>query len=638
MYTYTFRRCITINIYTQVCGIIIPVIILMMIILNKRRLFLRTEIYFLAILISALLVNVTDIVSQYILLHHDDFSVEIQRMSSKIYALMVTVVVTATMGYINADIFYDKKEYYRKNGVFMVVALIAAFAIAILPIEVYTTPGHLYGYGASTMVAYAYAFSYAIFIIFRVSYFRNRVNSERRKAVIIWMVYWIASGIVEFVSPNILVVSFACSVGVMILYARLENSSISEDRESGLCSSNSYIEYANQLYGENKSFSLITIIPRNVRGVKGFNWSKVKGVLNAGRALAFRKSEEKIVLIFKTPDDMEQWVKKFDELSGNVESVEYECISNGLWVIVRDSSLFNNSEDLSYCVKHITTVKAVADKRTRYNLNQEMVDEIHIVQRRTKTLEYAIANGKVEVFYQPIYSTAAQSFTSAEALVRIRDKEDKLIFPGDFIDIAERTGLIIELGKEVFRQVCEFISEHNLEEMGLHYIEINLSTVQCSEANLADEFIGVMEEYGINPKSVNLEITETSVLENKTILLDNMEKLISYGVTFSLDDFGTGQSNLNYIVDMPVEIVKFDREMVSSYFDNMKAKYVMDAAMHMIHGMGLKIVSEGIETVEQFAHMRELGISYIQGYYFSKPISRQDFVEFINIHNKEKEH
>ena len=109
MYTYTFRRCITINIYTQVCGIIIPVIILMMIILNKRRLFLRTEIYFLAILISALLVNVTDIVSQYILLHHDDFSVEIQRTSSKIYALMVTVVVTATMGYINADIFYDKK-------------------------------------------------------------------------------------------------------------------------------------------------------------------------------------------------------------------------------------------------------------------------------------------------------------------------------------------------------------------------------------------------------------------------------------------------------------------------------------------------------------------------------------------------
>ena len=212
-----------------------------------------------------------------------------------------------------------------------------------------------------------------------------------------------------------------------------------------------------------------------------------------------------------------------------------------------------------------------------------------------------------------------------------------MIFPGDFIDIAERTGLIIELGKEVFRQVCEFISEHNLEEMGLHYIEINLSTVQCSEANLADEFIGVMGEYGINPRSVNLEITETSVLENKAILLDNMEKLISYGVTFSLDDFGTGQSNLNYIVDMPVEIVKFDREMVSSYFDNMKAKYVMDAAMHMIHGMGLKIVSEGIETVEQFAHMRELGISYIQGYYFSKPISRQDFVEFINIHNKEKE-
>lgn len=104
---------------------------------------------------------------------------------------------------------------------------------------------------------------------------------------------------------------------------------------------------------------------------------------------------------------------------------------------------------------------------------------------------------------------------------------------------------------------------------------------------------------------------------------------MEYGVHFSLDDFGTGQSNLNYIVDMPVDIVKFDRSMTNSYFENGKAKYVMEAAIHMIHGMNLEIVSEGIETKEQYQTMEDLGISHIQGYYFSKPLPEDEFIEFL---------
>ena len=115
-------------------------------------------------------------------------------------------------------------------------------------------------------------------------------------------------------------------------------------------------------------------------------------------------------------------------------------------------------------------------------------------------------------------------------------------------------------------------------------------------------------------------------------MIENMKKLIDYGVQFSLDDFGTGHSNLNYIVDMPVNIVKFDRSMTASYFKNGKAKYVMDAAMHMIHGMELQIVSEGIETKEQLQTMEDLNISYIQGYYFSKPLPKDEFLAFIEKH------
>ena len=136
-------------------------------------------------------------------------------------------------------------------------------------------------------------------------------------------------------------------------------------------------------------------------------------------------------------------------------------------------------------------------------------------------------------------------------------------------------------------------------------------------------------------KDINLEITETATLASKKKLIANMIALRNYGVGFSLDDFGTGQSNLNYIVDMPVDIVKFDKEMTTAYFESTKAKYVMDAAMHMIHGMKLDIVSEGVETAEQLDTMEELGIQYIQGYYFSKPLSQNEYLEFIHKNNKD---
>ena len=132
---------------------------------------------------------------------------------------------------------------------------------------------------------------------------------------------------------------------------------------------------------------------------------------------------------------------------------------------------------------------------------------------------------------------------------------------------------------------------------------------------------------------INLEITESASIYEKKLMLDNMKKLIDYGVSFSLDDFGTGNSNLNYIVDMPVRLIKFDRDMIMSYFETGKAKYVMDAAMHMIHGLKLEIVSEGIETKEMLDTMENLGISYIQGYYFSKPIPEDEFIEFMEKNN-----
>ena len=251
-------------------------------------------------------------------------------------------------------------------------------------------------------------------------------------------------------------------------------------------------------------------------------------------------------------------------------------------------------------------------------------------------LNKALEKDWIKVYYQPIYSTKEGKFTSAEALVRIIDDNNVMYPPFEFITIAEQNGLIIKLGEIIFTKVCKFLSESKLKKLGIEYVEVNLSTVQCGCESLADDFIAIMEKYGVSPSQINLEITESASITTKKILLNNMKKLMDYGVTFSLDDFGTGHSNLNYIAEMPVDIVKFDRGMTQSYFNSKKAQYVMNAAISMINGMKLKIVSEGIENKEQFEIIKDL-VDYIQGFFFSKPLPQENFVEFVKEKNCNEE-
>lgn len=139
-----------------------------------------------------------------------------------------------------------------------------------------------------------------------------------------------------------------------------------------------------------------------------------------------------------------------------------------------------------------------------------------------------------------------------------------------------------------------------------------------------------MNKYGINPANINLEITETGSILTRKILLKNMDELRDKGVSFSLDDFGNGESNLNYIIDMPVDIVKLDMNMTRAYFSSNKAQMVVEATLSMVHAMGLKMVAEGIENEYMLKTFEKLGVDYIQEYYFSKPLSQTEFIEYVD--------
>ena len=192
-------------------------------------------------------------------------------------------------------------------------------------------------------------------------------------------------------------------------------------------------------------------------------------------------------------------------------------------------------------------------------------------------------------------------------------------------ELAERSKLN---GVEV-----KLLSKEEVQQYGLEQIEINVSAAQFDHENPAKLVIECIEKYHINPSQINLEITETAAGKNKTIMIQNMEKLIDKGVTFSLDDFGTGRSNIDYFVNMPVRTIKFDYTFTRGFFDNEKIKHVLTGMLDIIHKMNLSVVVEGIETKEQMQVMKAMGVEYIQGFYYSKPIPENEFMEFLRQNN-----
>jgi EAL domain-containing protein (putative c-di-GMP-specific phosphodiesterase class I) len=299
------------------------------------------------------------------------------------------------------------------------------------------------------------------------------------------------------------------------------------------------------------------------------------------------------------------------------------------YLVLWDSNLTRSADEILRIIDVCKHENENNENHTVVYIDEEMVGRKRERDEIAKTIQRAMDEDRVEVFYQPIYSVSEQQFVAAEALVRIRSTDGTILPPGVFIPVAEANGSIRMLGEIVFEKTCQFIKNCKLEQYGMHYIEVNLSVEQCESRDLAERYIEIMDRYELNPSWINLEITETGSIKTRKNMLKNMEQLIDYGVCFSLDDFGSGESNLNYIVDMPVEIIKFDRDMTQSFFENEKAQFIMRAARNMIHEMGLKIVAEGVETAEQCSLIEQFGADYIQGYYFSRPLPKDEFVQFL---------
>lgn len=556
----------------------------------------------------------------------------------KTYLVSLVVLAYFALRYILTDIYSKKSEFHKTIIGYGIFVAIASVCIYILPIRYVDDVKNkiIYSYGPADYAAYAFALLTIFFTVFRLIKERSKISKNRRLAALIWMGIWFLAAVIQLLRPELLLVGFAGSVGMLVLYLLLENPGNNIDRRTGLFNHGAFLQYTRQLYNSETKFSVLTAA-LEYSSFKVINSSIESEVINEialyllglRDVYAFNGTGSEIFLVMPEGEQGRSVVKDVRERFEQSWGKSGSAYVSPNWVYVPDSSLAANPEDLLHLIRYAKQNAKELDENRCIEVDDRLAKQLYREKEIEEIILDALKNDRLEVWYQPIYSTQQQCFTSAEALVRIRGVDGTLIQPGSFIEIAEKNGSILQIGETVFKKVCRFINKNDIKQYGISYIEVNLSVVQCAHKQLADDYIKIMKDYGVSPDQINLEITESASLDTKKALLENMKNLMDFGVNFSLDDFGTGQSNLDYIVDMPVDIVKFDKGMTNAYFENGKAKYIMDAAANMIQGMDMKIVSEGIETEAQFNTMQDMGINYIQGYYFSKPLPEKEFLEFI---------
>lgn len=245
------------------------------------------------------------------------------------------------------------------------------------------------------------------------------------------------------------------------------------------------------------------------------------------------------------------------------------------------------------------------------------------------SLNQALMRNEFELFYQPIVSLHTGRVESVEALIRWRKEDGRIVCPAEFIPLAEESDLIVEIGDWVLSEACRQIEEWSQAGIRPVKVSVNLSVKQLAEKGFAVNLRERLAGRGVRPDSLQLEITETGLLKELGSTVESLDRLILLGVGTAIDDFGTGYSSLSYLRRLNCDVVKMDQSFVQDLSQDNRAEALSRSIITMAHNLGLRVVAEGVETIEQLRVLRSQGCNFVQGYLIARPMPASKMTPFL---------
>ncbi len=241
------------------------------------------------------------------------------------------------------------------------------------------------------------------------------------------------------------------------------------------------------------------------------------------------------------------------------------------------------------------------------------------------SLRHALERAEFEVYYQPQADLQTGQIVGAEALLRWQHPDQGLVSPSEFIPLAEQNGLMIPIGEWVLKSACRQTRIWQAAGFPHLHIAVNLSGCQFSQQNLGKKLVQILEDTGLDPKCLELELTESILIKNVEVTIITLNKLRALGIQISVDDFGTGYSSLSYLKKFPIDTLKIDQSFIHNILDDSKNTAITTAMIQMARSLGLKVIAEGVETEAELSFLYQQQCDEVQGYLISHPVPAKEF-------------
>ncbi|WP_187117548.1 GGDEF and EAL domain-containing protein [Beduini massiliensis] len=610
---------------------------------------LRNRIFQCCFLVTFLAI-ITNILSTIMIAYYHVFPLWLIWLITTIYFIF-TPLMGAVYCLYAATIIYQNKEHLLR---FMKLSMIPAVLYTLL---VLTNPfnkelfdlNYQSGYVKGPWIAITYILFYAYCLGSLIIAYLKRDKVDKNVFNILSAFPIIASVViaVQQIFPTIILTGSAATCALLIIYLYLQNKQISMDYLTDIPNQlelSNMLEYLLSEYPK-QHFSLFVISLRDFTQINSaFTHQVGDGFLKTiasylaslvGQqhvyrfkgdefAILIRQPHEVIAVILKQIQERMQkpWVVKEHEaiLSYVIGAVDYPESTTGI-------------ESLISSVEY-----AVSAAKKNYNgyvcyCDQNMFEMIQRKREIVKILKDKIASQDFEMYYQPIFSVTTQQYEYAESLVRINDSPLGPILPSEFIPIAEETGLIIEMTYMILDKVCQFARRLIDEQITIKCIHVNFSAIQFRQPHLAQKVCEIIHKNNIPFSVIKIEFTESTLAENMDIIHDFVSNMEKMGIYMGLDDFGVGYSNISTVIQIPFTTIKLDKSLVWAASKQEKSAIMVKNLIRTFKDLNLTVVAEGVEDDFQNQFMIRNGVDQIQGYYYSKPLSKKDMIRFMKEHN-----
>ncbi len=592
-------------------------------------------------LYATALTSMVSIYTMYNVNHLASFPIILMQLFFLMTYILAPITTALFLLYIAAVIWEDQPRFNLISKIIFIPYVLYVLVVLTNPLNhwiiLIEAPATV-SFGKGYFLAFLLSTGYAIAQLSMILAHRKKLERELRLALLSFPIIAFAFTLIQGLYPDYLMMGTASTMGLLIMSFYFQNKKTMLDNLTSLQNREVFLKRLRQMIRQRTEGKIILVSLDNFKDFND-NFGQDKGDLalktisqyltrEIPRHYIFRYSGDEFALFFGAgsrlnPDRIARHLNErfhqpwyIDQLSCDIRA------SIAVAALGQPTSTEEMISLLEYCVER----SKQSGKARIIEATSAIISDLKRKNQVIEIMRRALDHDGFEVYYQPIFCLAQRRFTSAEALLRLQDEHLGSISPAEFIPLAEKSGLIYEIGYLVLDKVCQFIRQLTDQGIEIENISVNFSILQILDAGIHDYIINTIHKHQIAADKIGIEITEGVFIDNHEYIKALIRKLGFHGIKFYLDDFGTGYSNLANVIQLKFDCIKLDKSIL--YYSTTNESYfgLLAGMIKIFSDLGLKVIIEGVENQLQQDVVEKNKAQYVQGFLFARPMTAADMI------------